>query len=44
MQTHTVLGEQLLRGVTFLQARGLEIVRSHHERWDGARLPRPPRG
>jgi ribonuclease P protein subunit RPR2 len=39
METHTVLGEQLLRGVSFLQGRGLEVVRSHHERWDGRGYP-----
>jgi ribonuclease P protein subunit RPR2 len=39
MQTHTVVGEQLLQGVTFLRGKGLEVVRSHHERWDGKGYP-----
>ena len=39
MKTHTVLGEQMLGGVAFLQGEGLRVVRSHHERWDGDRYP-----
>jgi response regulator RpfG family c-di-GMP phosphodiesterase len=39
MRRHTVLGEQMLSGVAFLQGEGLRVVRSHHERWDGAGYP-----
>jgi response regulator RpfG family c-di-GMP phosphodiesterase len=39
MQKHTVLGEQMLGGVAFLQGRGVEVVRAHHERWDGTGYP-----
>ncbi|HMI99492.1 MAG TPA: response regulator [Gaiellaceae bacterium] len=39
LETHTVLGEQLLSGVALLQGKGLQIVRHHHERWDGQGYP-----
>jgi response regulator RpfG family c-di-GMP phosphodiesterase len=39
MQTHTVLGEQMLGDVVFLKGEGLKVVRHHHERWDGAGYP-----
>jgi response regulator RpfG family c-di-GMP phosphodiesterase len=39
MKTHTLLGEQMLGGVAFLQGEGIKIVRHHHERWDGGGYP-----
>ena len=39
MQTHALLGEQMLGNVAFLRGEGLQIVRHHHERWDGDGYP-----
>ncbi|MFN2472271.1 MAG: HD domain-containing phosphohydrolase [Gaiellaceae bacterium] len=39
METHVVLGEQMLGGVAVLHGEGLKVVRHHHERWDGRGYP-----
>ena len=39
VETHVILGEQMLSGVALLQGGGLEVVRHHHERWDGGGYP-----
>ena len=41
MQQHPLIGTELLAGVPMLEGEGLQVVRSHHERWE-ERLPRRP--
>jgi HD-GYP domain-containing protein (c-di-GMP phosphodiesterase class II) len=38
MQRHPVVGDEILRDVDFL-GDGKEVVRHHHERWDGTGYP-----
>jgi ribonuclease P protein subunit RPR2 len=39
VQRHPLVGAELLAGVALLRGEGLRVVRSHHERWDGAGYP-----
>jgi diguanylate cyclase (GGDEF)-like protein len=39
VQTHTILGEQMVGGLSLLQGTGIQVVRHHHERWDGHGYP-----
>lgn len=43
MREHPAIGAQIVSPIRFL-AGAVEIVRSHHERWDGAGYPRGLRG
>jgi ribonuclease P protein subunit RPR2 len=39
MQRHPLIGTELLAGVPMLAGEGLQVIRSHHERWDGRGYP-----
>jgi response regulator RpfG family c-di-GMP phosphodiesterase len=39
IQAHPSIGADILGDVTLLQGHGIDVVRSHHERWDGSGYP-----
>ncbi|HEY0415428.1 MAG TPA: HD domain-containing phosphohydrolase [Gaiellaceae bacterium] len=39
IEKHPLIGQRLVAHIPFVQGRGLEVIRSHHERWDGRGYP-----
>jgi response regulator RpfG family c-di-GMP phosphodiesterase len=39
IEKHPLIGHRLIGHIPFVQGRGIEVIRSHHERWDGLGYP-----